>query len=97
MKVTQIGAELTRLTGRPAPEVAPGGGSFGELLSRQLNQIEATQNRADQMTQDLITGQTEDLHAVLVAAEEARITLEMSLQIRNKAIEAYKEITNMQL
>ncbi len=97
MKVTQIGAELTRLTARPAPEAAPGGSSFGELLSRQLNQIETSQNRADQMTQDLITGKTEDLHAVLVAAEEARITLEMSLQIRNKAIEAYKEITNMQL
>ena len=97
MRVTQIGAELTRLTNQPAQQAASGANSFGDLLSRQLNQIEATQNHADRMTQDLITGQTDDLHSVMAAAEEARITLEMSLQIRNKAIEAHKEITNMQL
>lgn len=49
------------------------------------------------MAQDFISGEVEDLHAVMIATEEARLSLDLALQVRNKIVEAYKEINNMQL
>jgi len=99
MKIDALraGQELTRLISReetPEQEQSEG---FGDLLKAQLDRIQDTQQKADEMTQSLILGETTDLHSVLLAAEEARITLDAALQIRNKVIEAYKEITNMQI
>ena len=99
MKIDALraGQELTRLTPReetPEQEKTEG---FGDMLKAQLDRIQDTQQKADDMSQSLILGETTDLHSVLLAAEEARITLDAALQIRNKVIEAYKEITNMQI
>ena len=44
-----------------------------------------------------MVGEVDDLHSVMIATEEARISLELAVQVRNKCIEAYKEINNMQL
>jgi flagellar hook-basal body complex protein FliE len=49
------------------------------------------------LTRDFIAGEVDDLHTVMIATEEARLSLELAVQVRNKCIEAYKEISNMQL
>lgn len=71
--------------------------SFKDLVNREIEKVNNQQIKADNMAQDFISGQAEDLHAVLIATEEARLTLELAVQIRNKCIDAYKEINNMQL
>lgn len=73
------------------------GTSFKDLIDDQLNKLNNSQLRADQMAQDFISGEVDDLHAVMIATEEARLSLDLALQIRNKVVEAYKEINNMQL
>lgn len=71
--------------------------SFGEVINSEIEKLNTKQLEADKLTQDLISGQTDDLHTVMIATEEARISLELAVQIRNKVVEAYKEINNMQL
>lgn len=70
---------------------------FKNILSDALNKVNEQQLKADQLTQDFIAGNVEDLHTVMIATEEARLSLELAVQVRNKCVEAYKEINNMQL
>lgn len=71
--------------------------SFKDIISNEIEKLNNTQVKADKLTQDFITGEVEDLHSVMIATEEARIALELAVQVRNKCVEAYKEINNMQL
>lgn len=71
--------------------------SFGELLQRQLEQVNQLQKEADRLTKELLTGEVEHLHQVTVAAEQAGLALQLTVQIRNKLIEAYQEISRMQI
>lgn len=96
MKISQISSQVSKLSNKKEEEVSTGS-SFGNVLSQQLDRLEKTQAQADLLAQDFAAGKPVDLHEVMIAAEEARITLEMTLQLRNKAIDAYKEVTNMQL
>ena len=63
----------------------------------QMNKVNDMQIKADDMTDKFIAGEIDDLHSVMIATEEARLSLELAVQIRNRCVEAYKEINNMQL
>lgn len=70
---------------------------FGNILKEELNKVNKLQVQADQASQEFIVGESEDLHSVLLATEEARLALEMAVQVRNKLIESYQEINRIQL
>ena len=70
---------------------------FGKIINDKINDLNNSQVQADNMIQDFISGETDDLHSVMIATEEARISLELAVQVRNKCVDAYKEINNMQL
>ncbi|TFZ39915.1 flagellar hook-basal body complex protein FliE [Soehngenia longivitae] len=70
---------------------------FRAVLNEQLNKLNDKQVEADNYISDLISGNDVDLHQVMIATEEARLSLELAVQIRNKVVEAYKELNNMQL
>jgi len=71
--------------------------SFGDMVTSQMEKMNNSQVQADQLIQDFAAGKTEDLHQVMIAAEEARISMELAVQVRNKVVEAYKELSSMQL
>lgn len=72
-------------------------GSFEGLLSSQIEKLNGVQVQADNMIADFAAGNTDDLHQVMIAAEEASMSMELAVQIRNKIVDAYKELNNMQL
>lgn len=95
MNVTKIPSQALSLT-----ETKPTEGnkvSFQNVIQDQLERLNAVQIQGNQMTEAFVRGDVDDLHAVMIATEEARISLDLALQIRNKVVEAYKEINNMQL
>lgn len=71
--------------------------TFKDIINNEIEKLNNNQIQADELTKGFISGQVEDLHAVLIATEEARLSLELAVQVRNKCVEAYKEINNMQL
>jgi len=73
------------------------GSNFKEIMNEQIQKLNDKQVEADNYIKDLISGKDVDLHQVMIATEEARLSLELAVQIRNKIIEAYKELNNMQL
>lgn len=71
--------------------------TFGEYLKNALGEVNSLQNESDNMSKALAAGQVEDISQVVVAAEKADIALQLTLAVRNKAVEAYQEIMRMQV
>lgn len=72
------------------------GTSFGDTLSGFINSISDSQDVAADYAQRFARGEPVELHQVMASAEEASISLEMLVQIRNKFQDAYKTLTSMQ-
>lgn len=68
---------------------------FADALKDAIAGVNEQQKTSDMMTQKLISGGDVDLHEVMVAAQKASITLNTTIEIRNKAVEAYQEIMRM--
>jgi flagellar hook-basal body complex protein FliE len=71
--------------------------SFASVLKESIEQVNNSQNEADNMTTKLINGENVDLHQVMIAQQKANITLQATLEVRNKVIEAYQEMMRMQV
>ncbi len=78
-------------------ESSQAGRSFQEELKLALREVNRLQGEASRQNQLLATGEAKDLHSVVIAAEKASIAFQLTLQIRNKALEAYQEIMRMQV
>jgi len=71
--------------------------SFSGFLNEAINQVNQTQLHAEQMTNEYALGNDVQLHEVVLATEKAALALQLTIQIRNKAIEAYQELMRMQI
>ncbi|WNB90407.1 flagellar hook-basal body complex protein FliE [Bacillus sp. NEB1478] len=71
--------------------------SFQNYLEGALEKVNQTQIDSNKATQDLMNGNMDNLHQVMITAEKASVTLQTTLEIRNKVVEAYQEIMRMQI
>lgn len=72
-------------------------GSFADYLKGALNKVSDLEKESDALTEAFAAGTTDNIHQVLIAAEKAEVALQFTMQIRNKILDAYKEIMNMQI
>ncbi|AII14601.1 flagellar proximal rod protein [Campylobacter iguaniorum] len=73
------------------------GSGFSDMLNKALSDLNDTQVKADKAVADLATGEVTDLHQAAIAIGKAETSMKLMLEIRNKAISAYKEISRTQL
>jgi flagellar hook-basal body complex protein FliE len=73
-----------------------GGSSFADTLKQALGEVSALQETSRDAIAAFVRGDAVELHQVMAAAEEAGIALEMLIEVRNKFIEAYRTLVNMQ-
>ena len=79
-------------------QVAPTGGeAFSQHLKSALNEVNELQENSETAISDLATGQVKDLHQAALAIGKAETSMKLMLEIRNKALSAYKEIGRTQL
>jgi len=71
--------------------------TFGSMLNQALNNLKGQEKEVEQLTEQFIKGELSDVHQLSISAEKMTIGLELTVQIRNKVIEAYQEIMRMQL
>lgn len=71
--------------------------SFGDMLTTMVEQTNAQQQHADQAIVQLHSGGEKNLHEAMIAMEKADVSLRYTIQVRNKAIDAYQEIMRMQV
>lgn len=71
--------------------------SFSETLHQAVRDVNALQGEAGKAIERMVSGEATDLHEVMIAVEKAKTSFELLMEIRNKAIDAYKEIMRMQV
>lgn len=76
---------------------AKAGSDFSQFLSDALNGVDTLQKNAETASTGLATGQIQDIHTVMIAAQKASLALNMTVQVRNKVIEGYQEIMRMNI
>lgn len=69
---------------------------FADRLQGAIDEVDGLQKHSQKMTQDVVLGRVENLHDVMIAAEKARTAMNLTLEVRAKALESYKEIMRMQ-
>ncbi len=91
-----------RTVGNPAaPEIpgqAPEGAkSFTDYLASSIDKANEIQMQADTAAKELIAGRNKNIHETMLMLEKADMSFRLMMQVRNKVIDAYREIMRMQV
>ncbi len=73
------------------------GGAFGPWFDKHLSEINTKSIEADKGVQKLAAGDASNLHEVMINLQEARMSLQFMMQVRNHLLDAYHDIEQMQL
>ena len=85
------------------PDISSGNGAqkagldFSKFLNDALSQVNDLQTKADVASQQLATGQVQDLSTVMVAIEKASMSLSLTVSVRDKVLDAYNQVMRMQM
>ena len=85
-------AELGGQEARPASRAVE---NFAETLQSAVREVDEMQKTSEQAQVDLATGEPVDLHDVLIKVEEAEIAFRTMMTVRNKLVDAYREVMRM--
>ncbi len=73
------------------------GSDFSKVLQNSLSEVNNLQVDSQKAMSDMATGEVKDLHQAAIAIDKAELSMKMMLEIRNKALNAYKEIARTQI
>jgi flagellar hook-basal body complex protein FliE len=71
------------------------GKSFGDTLQKAVMEVNRLQAEADRAAEGLVTGREPNLHRTIVALEKADISFKLMMKVRDKIIDAYREVMRM--
>jgi flagellar hook-basal body complex protein FliE len=101
MNVNQVLAQMRAMSldaGSKVQETGTGSGGadFAAMLKQTIGTVNETQQTAGKMTEAFESGDTNvSLAEVMVASQKASVSFQAMLQVRNKLVEAYKDVMNM--
>ena len=72
-------------------------GGFMDSLKAAIGKVNDAQLQGGQAVDALLTGQSQDIHRTMVALQQASVSFQLMMQIRNKLVTAYEEIQRMQI
>ena len=81
----------------PAAAKPEGEKSFGAMLNQALGQVNEMQQQADSLAVQVSTGEVENVHQAVISMEKAVLALELTVQVRNRVVEAYQELMKTQV
>lgn len=85
------------LSQTPAAVQGADGNSFSSVLASGLRQVDARVETANDLVRRFAIDGSVPLHQVTYALEEARLSVELAMQVRSRLVESYRELMNMQL
>ena len=105
MEINKYGVDLEKLNSKlqDVPNLAPNHNlnppakTFGSMLKEAVNEVNTYQKVSEQTMADMATGQIKDIHQAAIAIGKAENSMKLMLEVRNKAISAYKELIKTQI
>ena len=76
---------------------ASGKSSFADMITEAIESVDESQKIADQNVRDVVTGQSDDIHEVMISMEKAQLSFQLMVEMRNKVVETYQELSRMQI
>lgn len=100
MAIAAITAALPSLPALATPAVTAtpptaGAGSFADMVVGALENLDATQKKADGLAAKAATGELTNIHDYTIAATEATLATELTVAVRDKAVRAFESIMTM--
>ena len=80
----------------PSSGASPVSGGFGDALNKAVNAVEGTTTDANQAIGRMLDG-SGDVHEAVIALQKADTTLQLTVQVRNKIVQAYQDIMRMSI
>ncbi len=71
--------------------------SFKDTITNAISDVNDLQNNADQLAENVASGDLEDVHKAMIAMNKAKLGLDLTIAVRGKVLDAYTEIMRMQV
>lgn len=95
--VSSLPITNTKLTGENALAGTNTGSNFWDYFQNALGHVNNLQQEASASAQQMVLGNQEFLHNTMIAYEKANLALQLTVEIRNRLVDAYQEIMRMQM
>ena len=85
--------------GLPVPRPQSGGSSrsFQDTLENAINQVDQAQKTSDEQIGAFVAGEQENVHEVMLSMQEANLSFDLMVEVRNRVLEGYQELMRMQV
>ena len=99
MAIQSIGTNsiLNNLNISNTTEEKTNGTSFSNVLSDAISKVNDSEVNANNKIESLIKGEDVEMHEVMLAMQESVLSLQALIEVRNKTVEAYQEISKLQI
>lgn len=97
MPIDGVSMAPVRMPERAVGESLPAGPSFLQMVGAGLDQINGSLNAADASARALAAGKDIPVQDVMIAMEHAHLQLQFAVEVRNRIVDAYQNLTNMQM
>lgn len=82
---------------KPAAGQEAAEGKFSDLLKDALSNVNDAQLEANEAVQQVLSGESKDIHSTMIALQKADVSLKLMLEVKNKIVEAYQEVMRTQV
>ena len=96
MRIDPAGSSSITQISQPT-EAGKAADGFGDALSGAVKDVSRMEAQANEMGQQIAGGDLSDMHNAMVAMQKASMALDLTVQVRNKVLDAYQEIMRMQV
>lgn len=98
--IAPLGAPIPPITSELSPTITPsptvsGAPSFGDRIESAIGEVQQLQDNAVNASEGYMRGDHQDVHGTMIAMQEADVSLRLMASVRNRAIEAYREVMRM--
>lgn len=98
MNVTPVeGISIQGLDMPERSDAIQSGPAFAQMLGNQLEQVDASLSQADTAARAMAADNDVPVHDVMIAMEQAHLKLQFAVEVRNRVVDAYQNLTNMQI
>lgn len=88
---------ITPIPAAELQKLKPVDGSFANTLTQAIHEVSAKQAAASDAVSGLLSGQNVSLHQAMISMEEASVSFQLMVEVRNKLLESYQELMRMQV
>ena len=82
----------------PSEKASDGGDtSFSDIMKNSINELDSYQSKSDKSIESFIKGEETEIHNVMLAMEEAKMSMQFAIEVRNRLLEVYQEFNKIQI